>query len=112
MGQYLTIFINNEAIYDYDGTTSIDEDRRVFLDKMDTDMSRGIKIQGETVDTPNTEQRAKFVVMNLIRALQQENDAIITASCAYLTHKNPELTEIHVSNSEGAIEIEFVEASV
>jgi len=50
--------------------------------------------------------------MNLIRALQQENDAIITASCAYLTHKKPELTEVRANNSKGFIEIEFIEGSV
>ena len=35
MGQYLTIFINDQAIFDYDDTTSIDDDQLVFLDKMD-----------------------------------------------------------------------------
>ncbi|MDH5392455.1 MAG: hypothetical protein OEY11_04615 [Gammaproteobacteria bacterium] len=111
MGQYLTIFINDEAIFDYDGTSSIDDERQLFLDKMDADMRRGIKIQGQAIDSPNSDQRARFVVLNLIRALQQENNAIISASCAYLSHNKPELIEIRASNSQGPIEIEFIEAS-
>jgi len=74
-------------------------------------MSRGIKIQGKAIDSPTTEQRATFVVMNFIRALQQENDAIITTSCINLTQKKPELTEMRASNNEGPIEIKFIEGS-
>lgn len=109
MGQYLTIYINEESVFDYDGTASLDSSRLEFLNKMDTDMNCGIKIQGESINEPDADQRAKFVVMNLIRALQQENDAIITASCTYLTHRIPELTEVHARNNEGPIKIEFIE---
>jgi len=89
MGQYLTIYINDEVIFDYDGAIDLEQSQVEFLEKMDTDMNRGIKLQSKAIDNPDTDQRAMFVVMNLIRALQQENNAVITVSCAYLTHKNP-----------------------
>ena len=79
----LTFFINKEVLYGHDRDITF-EQQLEFLDKMDKDMERGIKIQGEFTIHPDLQQRTTFVVMNLIKALQQDNDAVITVSCAYL----------------------------
>jgi len=84
----------------------------VFLDNMDADMERGIKIQGERITSPDKQQRARFVVMNLIKALQQENNAIISASCAYLINRHPTLLEVHANDHEGSVKIEFIDRIV
>ena len=52
-------------------------------------MDSGIKLHGELLVKPDTRQRATFVVMNLIKALQQGNEAAISASCAYLVSRHP-----------------------
>ena len=69
----LTIFANDQISYEYDKETIIDEQRLAFFDKMDSDMDRGIKIQGKLITEPDTKQRATFVAMNLIRAIKQDN---------------------------------------
>ena len=109
MTQSLTIYINEESFYEYEDAAGLDESKINFLEKMDSDMSQGIKVAGELIHEPSTEQRANFVAMNLIRALSQENDAAINVSCAYLTHKNPKLIELRASNENGSLEIEFIE---
>lgn len=109
MAQYLTIYINEESFYEYEDATGLDESKIKFLEKMDSDMSRGIKVAGELINEPSTEQRTHFVAMNLIRALSQENEAVIGVSCAYLTNKKPNLIELRASNDKGSIEIEFIE---
>lgn len=105
----LQIFVNNEIVFEFDRNFIIDDDQLAFLDRMDSDMSRGIKIQGESLQNPDAHQRATFVCMNLIRALKQDNEGIRTASCAYLVNRLPKLTEVHVNDHENTIKVDFVE---
>ena len=62
----LSILINQEVVFEYDRDNILDEQKRAFLNKMDADMDRGIKIQGEMIAGADAQQRAKFVGMNLI----------------------------------------------
>ena len=105
----LTILVNNQTVFEYDRDMTIEADKLTFLDKMDSDMRRGIKIQGELISDPDTQQRAKFVVMNLIKALQQDNQAVIQASCAYLVHRLPDLVEVQVNDVGSKLDIELVD---
>jgi hypothetical protein len=105
----LTIFVNEQVGYEYDRDVSFEEQQLTFLDKMDNDMARGIKIRGELITRPDSQQRATFVVMNLIKALQQDNNASIAATCAYLVNRYPALVEVHANDHEGSMNIEFIE---
>ena len=70
------------------------------------------KIQGELIPKPDSQQRASFVVMNLIVALQHNNKAIISASCAYLLNRYPLLIEAHANDKENSIKISLVEEPI
>ncbi|MGD8999437.1 MAG: hypothetical protein PVF75_03410 [Granulosicoccaceae bacterium] len=105
----VTIFVNNQAVYEYDKEVPIDDQKLAFLDKMDSDMARGIKIQGELIPHPDKHQRATFVTMNFIRALQQENEVLIAAYSAYLANRLPGLVEVHANDHGSRIKIELVE---
>ena len=105
----LTIFVNDQVVYEYDRETALEERQLTFLEKMDSDMERGIKIHGELMTNPDSKQRARFVAMNLINALQQENEAAISVSCAYLASRLPELFEVHVNDHERRVNIELIE---
>jgi len=105
----LSIFINDQVVYEYDRDTVIEKEKLEFLDKMDADMEKGITIQGELISSPDQQQRARFVVLNLIKALQQENNAIISASCAYLANRHPALLEVHANDHDSGINIKFVD---
>jgi len=104
----LTFFINKEVVYEHDRDITFEQQQLEFLDKMDKDMERGIKIQGEFTIHPDLQQRTTFVVMNLIKALQQDNDAVIAASCAYLINRHPELIEVHADDLDDTISVELV----
>lgn len=104
----LMFFINDEVVYEYDRSISFEPQQLDFLDKMDKDMAKGIKIRGEFTIHPDLQQRTTFVVMNLIKALQQDNDAVIAASCAYLANRHPDLIEVHANDHDDSIRIELV----
>lgn len=105
----LTIFINNEPVFEFDRELSFADEQLAFLDKMDSDMDKGIKVYSELLPNPDSQQRASFVVMNLIKSLQQENDAVIMASCVYLINRFPLLIEVHANNDDKTVKIELIE---
>lgn len=105
----LTVFINGQAAYECDREMVLEPGQLKFLDKMDSDMDRGVKIQGELITNPDNRQRALFIAMNLIKALQQDNDAIKFASCAYLVNRMSSLVEVRASDQENTISIELVD---
>ena len=109
MSKTLTIFINDQSVFEYECENLLEDKQRAFLDKMDSDMGRGIKIHGELIANPDNDQRARFVAMNLIKALQQNNDAIIAASCAYLASRRPELIEIRANDGDAGVVIDLVD---
>ena len=105
----LTIFANDQIAYEYDKDITLEQGQLAFLDKVDSDMDRGIKIQGKLISSPDSKQRATFVAMNLIRALQQDNQPIIYSSCAYLANRFPRLVEVHANDQGNTVNIELVE---
>lgn len=105
----LTIFLNNDPVFEFDRETSFADEQLAFLDTMDSDMDKGIKVYGELLSNPDSKQRATFVVMNFIKALQQESDSVIMASCAYLTNRFPLLIEVHATNDDKTVKVELIE---
>ena len=105
----LEVLVNNEIVFEFDRYLPIEDEQLAFLDRMDTDMDRGIKIHGELLVNPDSQQRATFVSMNLIKALQQGNEAVKTASCAYLINRHPKLIAVHANDHGNTIKIELIE---
>jgi len=105
----LNLYINEQLTYEYDRSTELDEGQLAFLDKMDADMDRGLRIHGEMIAAPDTKQKATFVTMNLIRALQQEDHTKMAVFWAYLATRLPNAVEVHARDEDNRIAIEFVE---
>jgi len=102
------LLVNGSVAFDFDKDITLEDGELEFLNKMDYDMDKGVKINGELFAEPDTQQRNIFVAMNLIRALQQDNQAVVTASCAFIVNRLPALEEIHVSDHETGIKVEFI----
>lgn len=105
----LTILANEQVAYETERDVVLDDKQLAFLDKMDSDMDRGIKIQGQLVNNPDSKQRATFVAMNLIKGLRLENQAVIAASCAYLVNRRPSLLEVRANDEGKTVNIQLVE---
>ena len=105
----LSFFINDQLAFEYDRSMELGDKQLEFLERMDRDMDRGFKIYGEMVAEPDSKQKATFVAMNMLKAMQQDDNSKIMASCAYLSSRLPHVVEVHARDQGSRINIEFVE---
>jgi hypothetical protein len=71
-------------------------------------MQTGFRLGGIAVARPDKLQRAQFVAIQVIEALQAGNDAMIAAGCAYLASRLPDLTQVIARLTDGGFAAELV----
>jgi cellobiose-specific phosphotransferase system component IIA len=105
----LTIVVNGEAQVEYHRGKPLTAAQRAYLDRMDEQMSAaGISLGDASLTQPDALQRAQFVAMQLLDALQHGNDALIAAGCAYLASRLPDLTQVKARLLGGGFSAELV----
>lgn len=96
MRSLLTVQVENEVVLEFDRNTRLPGRQRDFLDKMDEDMDQGIEMSGYTISQPDTLERARYVTMHLLQALDNGDQGMISAACSYLIQRVPALSHIQV----------------
>jgi len=104
----LTVLVNGEPQLEYDRGKALPEQQQAYLDLMDERMNRGIELGGVRVDSPDTLQRAQFVAIQVIEGLQDGNEPMVAASCAYLASRMPDLTQVKAQLVEQGYSVELV----
>lgn len=107
MNPYLEIILNGEVVIKYPQNTRLPGKQREFLDIMDIDMDAGIELNGYLINQPSIQQRSHYVAMQLIQALKTNNNGLITASCAYLTTRQPTLRKVRANEAKEEITLEL-----
>ncbi len=93
----LTILANDEIVYEADREQDLVAGQFEFLDNMDRSMESGIKLNGELISQPDVRQRATFVAMNLLKALQQDNAAMDDYGYEMIIHDLIEVPFSHLT---------------
>lgn len=104
----VTVLVDDEVQVEYQRGKPLAEPQRVYLDRMDEQMQAGFHLGGIAVAKPDNLQRAQFVAIQVIEALQAGNDAMIAAGCAYLASRLPDLTQVIARLSERGFSVELV----
>ena len=110
MSQKLIVFYNNDSQIEFDRTKEPSASQVVYLNRMDEKMRQGVEIHGEFFTNPDALQRARFVAMELIRAILNEEEAMAAATCTYLAYRIPDLKAVKAFESDGGginIELAF-----
>lgn len=108
MDNKFRVSLNHADVVEYDRNRRLPGHQRQFLDKMDHDMAQGLELAGEFIATPDAMQRAKFVAMQLVIALQRNDDGLIAASCAYLANRFPEIQQVKAVEQGEQIALELI----
>jgi len=96
MSGLFVVLVNGENHIEYDRSKSLPDKQLEYLDIMDSKMTKGISLNGQTYANPDPVQRAQFVSMQLIAGLMDDNEQLIAATCAYLANRLPDLKQLKV----------------
>lgn len=94
MPQLMAVVVNGQAVIEYDRNKSLSAQQQHYLQRMDEQMDSGLQLGTDFIAHPDQQQRAQFVTTQLFEALQQDNDQLIAAMCAYLAMRLPELLQV------------------
>ena len=108
MPNHLVILLNGESQLQYDRSKPLPNHQRQFLDKMDFELRGGITINAQFVAHPELPQRAQFVAMNLILAIQNGEEQKAIAMCAYLAVFLPDLKQVKAEQTDDGLLIDLV----
>ena len=107
MRNVMGVLLDGVAQLEYDREKLLPDHQEAYLDKMDQKMAQGITIGDEEIKDPDINQRAQFVVGNLVHALKTDNEQVAGAMCSYLALRMPDLKQIKITEHDGEVSIEF-----
>jgi hypothetical protein len=108
MGLMLTVVVNGKSILEYDRRTRLPGRLRRTLDEMDLDMDRGLRLGDVEIISPDNRQRAQYVAMHLIGAIQADNGGLVSAACAYLADRAPTLKRVCAEDKGDEVTLELI----
>ena len=103
----MAVLLDGVAQLEYDREKLLPDHQAAYLDKMDEKMAQGISIGEEEIMNPDINQRAQFVVANLLHALKTDNEQVAGAMCSYLAIRLPDLKQVKINENDGKVSIEF-----
>ncbi len=108
MSQRLTVVLNGASQLEYDRSKDLSQDLLQYLTRMDKQMDQGIQLDGQYIAMPDGLQRARFVALQLLQAVQGENESMAAATCSYLAVRIPELKQVRAEVKEGHTSLDLV----
>jgi len=107
MSNVMGVLLDGVAQLEYDREKLLPDHQAAYLDKMDEKMSEGISIGDKEIKDPDINQRAQFVVANLLHAIKSDNEQVAGAMCSYLAIRLPDLKQVKINEQNGEVSIEF-----
>ena len=107
MSNIMGVLLDGVAQLEYDREKLLPDHQTIYLDKMDEKMAEGITLGDEEIKNPDVNQRAQFVVANLVHALKTDNEQVAGAMCSYLALRLPDLKQIKITDHAGEVSVEF-----
>ena len=108
MAKMMAVLLNGIAQLEYDREMALSDYQQVYLDKMDVQMNDGIVIAGKQITDPDANEKAQFVVANLLDAMKSDNEGLTSALCTYLADRMPDLKQLKITEENEDVSIEFV----
>lgn len=104
----LVVVLDGASQLEYQRGKDLDPAQRDYLDRLDRRMDAGIDIDGRRIEQPNALQRAQFIALQLLTAVQAGNEAVAAATCAYLANRIPDLKQVRATTRGGLLAFDLV----
>lgn len=96
----LVIYLDDALCLEVARAGGVPGQLRALFARLDADMDAGIELDGEWVAAPETRQRCRFVLGELVHALADGRQDFARSLLAYLAARWPELLAVHVLRTE------------
>lgn len=108
MSNIMAVLLNGVAQLEYDRDKPLTDYQKTYLSNMDRKMDKAIEINGKRVKNPDENQKAQFIVANLLDAMKTDNVGLTSVLCTYLADNMPDLKQLKIEEDNGEVSIEFV----
>lgn len=100
MNSPLVVYLDDALCLEAARAGGVPGQLRAFFARLDADMDAGIELDGEWMAAPDTRQRCRFVLGQLVQALTDGRHDFARSLLAYLSARWPELRAVHVLRTE------------
>ena len=108
MSNMMAVLLNGVAQLEYDRDKPLTDYQRTYLEKMDGKMDDGIEVDGVLIKNPDENDKARFVVANLLNAMKSDNAGLTSALCTYIADGMPDLKQLLIDENDGEVSVDFV----
>ncbi len=104
----LHVIVNDQPLLHFDRSKPLSEKQAEYLDKLDAKLDAGIELQGEWLEQPNIEQRARWMALAMMEGILYQEDEKAAASLAWLATRLPDLKQIQAVVDESGAQFELI----
>ncbi len=104
----LAVVVNGQLTLQYDRARKLPDKQQYYLDQLDAKFDQGIELQGEFLEQPDIQQRAKFMTLSLMEGIMYQEDNKAAASMAWLATRLPDLKQVLAQVDEQGTHFELV----
>ena len=90
----LAIVVNDQLTLQFDRSKELPQNQQLHLDKLDIKFAQGIELQGEKIDNPDIQQKAKYMSLSLMEGIMYQEDDKAAVSMAWLATRLPDLKQV------------------
>ena len=108
MSEYLVVVLDGVSQLEYVRATALVPAQQDYLDRLDQKMDAGIELSGLHIQQPDALQRAQFIAVHLVQAVQAGNEAQAAVTCAYLANRIPDLKQVRATTRAGLLSFDLV----
>jgi hypothetical protein len=94
MSEVVKFLFNGTPQLEYDRSVPLSEKQLESLDRMDRKMDQGFVLGDEVIGDADKTRRAQYVALQLVQALQADDEARMAALMAWLANRLPELKQV------------------
>ncbi len=108
----VAFILEGQEVLTYDRAIALSGDQKAYLEDMDKTLEEGFVLAGQKLEQPTLEQKTQFVAINLVQALQKQEDKTAIILFSYLVDRMPDLKQakarVKETRSGNKIGVEFV----
>ncbi len=104
----LHVIVNDQPLLHFDRNRPLSDKQAEYLDTLDRKFDAGIELQGEWLERPDLEQRARWMALALMEGILYQEDEKAAASLAWLATRLPDLKQVKAIVDENGAQFDLI----